>query len=296
MKQIERMSTEQTTTIGPVQATRLRQIALVAQNLKESERILTKVFGVPTVYRDPHVERWGLKNILLCLGGDCLEVVSPFQQGTTGGRLLEKRGDGGYMVIMQTEDAALRRDYILKNKLASVITDSRSSVHQLVQYHPKGVKGGVMPELDSHSATEAYPNPVTAEFSPWLALGPPERAPLYLAAMRHCSYLRLIGVVLRLEPNDTDTLAAAKQWEETFGVKRRGELLCFTNSRMGFVAGAKEKAPGIHSITVAVEGKERMDRMLWAAQEEGLCGDGWIDMIGIKWYFVEAREAASKGL
>jgi hypothetical protein len=200
------------------------------------------------------------------------------------------------MIIMQTEDAALRKDYILKNKLSSVITDSRSSAHQLVQYHPRGVKGGVMPELDSHHATEAYPNPVTTEFSPWLALGPPERAPLYLAAMRSCSYLRLMGVVLRLEPDDTDTLAAAKQWEGTFGVKRRGELMCYTNSRMGFVAGTKGQTSGIHSITVAVDGRERLDRMLWAAKEEGLYGDGWTDMIGIRWYFVEAREAARKGL
>jgi hypothetical protein len=199
------------------------------------------------------------------------------------------------MIIMQTEDAALRRDYILKNKLGRTITDSRSETYQLVQYHPKGIKGGVMPELDSYDPTVAFPNPVVTEFSPWLALGPRERAPLYLAAMRHSSHLRLVGVVLRLDQDDADTLGAAKQWEETFGVVRRGELLCYTNSRIGFVAGIKGMSEGIHSITLAVEGKERMDRMLWAAKEEGLCGDGWVDIVGVRWYFIEAREAAEKG-
>ena len=71
-----------------------------------------------------------------------LEVVSPFRDGTTAGRLLEKRGgDGGYMIIMQTENAAARRDYILRNKLAKVITDVETDSAHMIQYHPKGIKG-----------------------------------------------------------------------------------------------------------------------------------------------------------
>jgi hypothetical protein len=231
----------------------------------------------------------------VCLGGDCLEVVAPFRPGTTAGRLLDKRGDSGYMMIMQTQDAALRRDYILKHKLGRTITDNRSDSYQLVQYHPKGVKGGVMPELDSQDSTDAFPNPVTTTFSPWLALGPAERAPMYLAAMRNSSYIRLVGAVLRLEPNDTDTLGAAKQWEQTFGVSRSGELLCFTNARVGFVAGVKGKPDGIDSITLVVDGQERMNRMLWAASQEGLCGDGWVNMLGVRWFFIESGEAARQG-
>jgi len=50
-------------------------------------------------------------------------VVSPTKPGTTAGRLIEKRGDGGYMIIMQTEDAKKRREYIE------------------AKGHPKGIKG-----------------------------------------------------------------------------------------------------------------------------------------------------------
>ena len=155
--------------------------------------------------------------------------------------------------------------------------------------------GGVMPELDSHKPTDDWPTPWATEISPTGALGPMSRAPLYLAAMRHASYLRLVGVILRLEPNDRDTEGAARQWEEIFGIVRRKDLLCFTNARMGFIAGLKGQPEGIHSITIAVEGKERLERMLWAANDEGLCGDGWINMLGVRWYFVEAGSSAAQG-
>jgi hypothetical protein len=45
------------------------------------------------------------------------------------------------MIIMQTENAEKRREYILKNDLAKVITYSAGRDHTLVQYHPKGIKG-----------------------------------------------------------------------------------------------------------------------------------------------------------
>jgi hypothetical protein len=218
-----------------------------------------------------------------------LEVVSPFQGGTTAGRYLKRiGGDGGYMIIMQTEDAAQRRDYILQNKLAKVITNATHDDGTIVQYHPKGIKGGVIPELDSHQPSNVWPNPVVTEISPWIPLGPKARTSLYLECMRQSTHVRLVGVILRLNPSDIDTEGAAKQWEQIFGVHRRKDMLCFTNARLGFVAGLKGEREGIHSITLAVQGKARMDRMLWAAKEEGICGDGWVNMLGIRWYFIQA--------
>lgn len=70
-----------------------------------------------------------------------IEVVSPFKDGTTAGRLLGKRGDGGYMIIMQTDDAKKRQQYIELRGLARVITAQEHSDTVFVQYHPKGVKG-----------------------------------------------------------------------------------------------------------------------------------------------------------
>ena len=45
------------------------------------------------------------------------------------------------MIIMQTEDAIARRDYLDSNKLAKVILTHENEDSVCIQYHPKGVKG-----------------------------------------------------------------------------------------------------------------------------------------------------------
>ena len=70
-----------------------------------------------------------------------IEVVSPFKANTSAGRLLERRGDGGYMVIMQVDDARTRRKHIETNSLAKVIFEHEKGDVVCVQYHPKDIKG-----------------------------------------------------------------------------------------------------------------------------------------------------------
>ena len=130
---------------GPV---RLRQIALVARDLQKAEELLTTVLGSEVVYVDPAVGQWGLENILVAVGGELIEVVSPKQPGTTAGRLLDRRGDGGYMIIMQHPDAKYRKEFIEKRNLAKVIYNHETEDSVTVQYHPKGIKGA--PGARSH--------------------------------------------------------------------------------------------------------------------------------------------------
>ena len=122
--------------------TRLRQIALVAKDIQKAKDILTKVLGTEVIYVDPEVGKWGLENFLVAIGGETIEVVSPTKPGTTAGRLLEKRGDGGYMLIMQTADAKKRKEYIESKGLAKVIFSHEGKGSYGVQYHPRGIRGG----------------------------------------------------------------------------------------------------------------------------------------------------------
>ena len=104
--------------------------------------------------------------------------------------------------------------------------------------------------------------------------------------MKRCSHLHLVETVCRLTPEDTDTEAAAKQWEKIFGIPRIQNGLTFINGRLRFTPGEKGKPEGIESITLAVEGEKKFNDILDRARKEGLCGDGWINMLGLKWYFV----------
>lgn len=282
----------QSSTIHP---TRLRQIALVAHDLDRARNLITHVFSVPVIFEDPMVAQWGLKNFLVPIGGEILEVVAPFKQGTTAGRLLEKKGDGGYMIIMQTGDAQARKEEIeRRGKGKAIFTHPFQHSYKswggvkdegyCVQYHPKGVKGGMMPELDSHTTSEWNQNPLMSRFSPWHPCGSDYDG--YVKEMKNSAALHLLGCTLRLGPGDEDVNAAAQQWSDTFGIPVTRNELAFTNSRMAFVKGEQGKPEGLLSVTVGVDGKARMQGILDRASKAGLCGDGWFEMVGVRWYLV----------
>ena len=88
---------------------RLRQVALVARDLDAAVEELCERLSLSVCYRDPGVEVFGLHNALMMIGDQFLEVVAPVQDGTTAGRLLDKRGgDGGYMAIYEVDDLDAR--------------------------------------------------------------------------------------------------------------------------------------------------------------------------------------------
>src|SRR5262245_64548692 len=84
---------------------RLRQVALVARELDPVVDDLCARFGLSVSFRDPGVATFGLHNALMTIGDQFLEVVAPTEDGTTAGRLLDRRaGDGGYMAIFEVDD------------------------------------------------------------------------------------------------------------------------------------------------------------------------------------------------
>lgn len=268
--------------LGPA-PTRLRQIALVTTDLDRTRQQLVHVLGTEVMFEDPAVAQFGIRNFLVPLGGDVIEMVSPMKEKTTAGRLLDKRGDGGYMIIMQTEDAKKRREHIETTGRARVIWGYEHDDITCVQYHPKGISGGVMAELDSHAPTAGNPTPLRTRFSPWHACGSEYNS--YAAAMKRTAGLTLQGCVLRLAPGDSDHEAAARQWEDIFGVVRNRDLLAFTNARMGFVPGREGLHEGLVSITVGVDGLDKLEAIRARAKDAGVYGPEGIVMCGVQWHF-----------
>jgi hypothetical protein len=157
--------------------------------------------------------------------------------------------------------------------------------------------GGVLPEVDSHSPSPANPEPVATRISPWHACGPASNYENYSVGMRRNSDLYLLGVTLRLKSGEADIKGAAEQWEKTFGVRRDGKEVQYTNARMGFIQAEDGKADGIVNITIGVEGKRRLEEILWRAKFEGLAVDhtGIVEMLGVNFRFVLV-EAKGGGL
>ena len=81
---------------------RLRQVCLAAPKLEPVVSDIHDIFGVEVCYRDPNVGAYGLQNALFVIGTNFLEIVSPIQPNTAGGRFI---GTGGLTVGSGRESA-----------------------------------------------------------------------------------------------------------------------------------------------------------------------------------------------
>lgn len=134
---------------------RLRQVALVATDLAAAEAEVQPALGVDLCFRDPGVGEFGLHNGLFPLGDTFLEIVSPTQDGTTAGRLLERRGgDGGYMVILQTDDLDGARARIEASGARLVYTAHGKTITGL-HLHPRDVGGAIL-SIDQSTPAEDW--------------------------------------------------------------------------------------------------------------------------------------------
>jgi hypothetical protein len=138
---------------------RLRQICLVARDLAPVEAKLSAILGTEVCYRDPGVGKYGLHNALWALGGTFLEVVSPKpgETSTAANRYLDRRkGDGGYMYILDCDDLDARREHI-KAMNVRIVEDLHSGDEALwseaLHLHPRDT-GGCLLSIDRHSGAE----------------------------------------------------------------------------------------------------------------------------------------------
>lgn len=139
---------------------RLRQVALVAHDLDAVVEDLCERLGLTVCFTDPGVGAFGLRNALMLVGDQFLEVVSPTQEGTTAGRLLHKRGgDGGYMAIYEVDDLD-ERERRLSDLGVRIVWHGDFPAIRGRHLHPADV-GGAIVSLDQ-------PNPNGA----WLWGGP----------------------------------------------------------------------------------------------------------------------------
>jgi hypothetical protein len=134
---------------------RLRQIALVARDLRPVETAICEAFGLEVCFRDPGLAHFGLRHGLYPIGDHILEVVVPKQDGTTAGRFLDRRGgDGGYMVIVQVDDLEGERAR-LETSGIRVVFEAEGSGIRGIHLHPKDVGGAIL-SIDQADPRESW--------------------------------------------------------------------------------------------------------------------------------------------
>lgn len=123
---------------------RLRQIALVAADLDPVVQKFKAVLGLEVCFNDPGVAEFGLRNAMLLVGDQFLEVLSPIADDTAVGRLLAKRdGPGGYMVIHEVDDLDQRVEELADHDVRIVWAGDFPGIRGR-HLHPRDVGGAIV--------------------------------------------------------------------------------------------------------------------------------------------------------
>jgi len=222
---------------------RLRQVCLAAKELEPAVADLTAVLGLEVAYRDPRVTYFGLKNAVMPIGGDFLEVVAPVQENTAAGRYLERRGgDGGYMLLFQCADALAERKRIETLGIRTVFTLDNPE-YRTTHFHPRDM-GGVLLAVDSVVPGADHLEPMCM----WDPGGPD-----WELAVRTDVVSALVGAELQSE----DPAGLAKLWARVLGLQvtqgGSGEpCIQLQNGTLRFVPAADGRGTGVGGFDVKV--------------------------------------------
>ncbi len=252
---------------------RLRQICLVARELRPVVDDLRQVFGLEVCHVDPGVAQFGLENSLLPVGNQFLEVVAPLREGTAAGRYLERRGgDGGYMVITQCDAHEARKKRVAELGIRVAFAIDRPE-YQCMQLHPRDT-GGSFFEIDWQAGGQDPDGP-------WWPAGPgwwPARRTDVVSAIR----------VAELQSPEPDALA--QRWSEIAEIPLESAggaaTLPLANASLRFVTARDGRGEGLGGLDLVAEDRARALR---AAEARGRrTSDDGIEIGGVRFRLVDA--------
>ncbi|MDP6867023.1 MAG: VOC family protein [Acidimicrobiales bacterium] len=208
-------------------AIRLRQVALVAHDLDAVEEDLIAELGLEPCVRDLGVSQFGLRNVLFPVGERLLEVVSPVETGTTAGRQLARRnGDGGYMVLVQTDDLVGDRERLDTLGVRVVLEASMPGIEG-VHLHPKDVGGAIL-SIDE-----------TVDWLDWPWAG---------STWRDHVRTDVVSDLVAVEIQAHDPAIMAERWAAVLGVGRSGSVVLLDEGEIRFVEATDGRGDGVSGL------------------------------------------------
>lgn len=210
---------------------RLRQVALVAADLDAVLTELQHTLGLQVAYRDPAVAAFGLRNAVLPLGAQFIEVVSPTRDGTAGGRQLQRLGgDGGYMVICHTDDhPAVRRR--VDGAAVRVALEAEEHGYRIMQLHPADT-GGSFLEVDFQPGGDD-------PHGPWMPAGP---------AWQQAVNTTVVDAITGVTLQSVDPSRTLARWSAILGIESHGDAIRLDNASVRVIAG---QVDSLIAVTVA---------------------------------------------
>ena len=259
----------------PAPYLRLRQICLVTSDLEKVAADLTEVLGLDICHRDPNVAKYGLENVLMPIGTSFLEVVAPMKPGpeTAAGRYLQRRkGDGGYMVIMDCDDVAPWRAHMATVGVRLVEDREYPGKAHLMQFHPRDT-GACILEIDHHIGGEALDGHYQWAGDHWHDHVRNDRA------------VDIAGVLLQSD----DPEALAHRWSQILKRPRDPDYgaIFVDNAAIDFVHARDGRGEGMEGIGLAVADKAAILKTAKARKLPVTANT--VSICGVRFEFVDAE-------
>ena len=245
---------------------RIRQLVLVSEDRDRVVKELKSVFKIEVAFYDPGIIHFGLENAVLPVGDSFLEVISPVKADTTAGRYLEKRkGEGGYMVIVQTDNFLKEKERVKSEGIRIVWEANREDegVHaRAIHLHPRDIGGAIL-SLDSMEPKES-----------WLWAGKDWQQ------KRNEETVSLLNGVHIQSDNPETTM---KKWEKALGIrgkyKDNKHQLDLVNSRVIFTQDLDGRGEGAEAFEIKVKDKSSI---IQSAEELNLLKNRDVYISGVK--------------
>ena len=133
---------------------RSRQIVFAARDLASARQSLAELLQLELPFRDPGVAEFGIDNAVFAFGDQFIEVISPTRPDTACGRHLARHGDGGYMLILQTDDFERESARLAALGVRSVWSGRHEDISAM-HLHPKDV-GAAIVSVDQPKPAAAW--------------------------------------------------------------------------------------------------------------------------------------------
>lgn len=253
---------------------RLRQLCLVAHDLEPVVEDLEAVFGIAVCHRDPAVAKYGLHNALLPIGTSFVEIVAPTKDETAAGRYLDRRkGDGGYMVILDTDELDRWQKHVdaIGIRVAARLA---SDGYRGLQLHPRDTRGALLEINWSKGGAD-----INAAYHP--------AGPGWQACVRTTVVKAITGA--ELQSDHPERLAA--KWSEILGKPARpidGQWrVDVDNACLRFVPPGDDRGEGLSGIDIEITERARVRDV---ARGRGLAvTDSSVVIGGVRFNLSEAR-------
>lgn len=124
----------------------IRQVVLLVPDLDEAIAQCRETFGFTSGTRDPEsMAKLGFTHEVLSFGDTFLELVAPMTPDSSHGRLVERKGAVGYMLVVQVADLKADIGRAAGLGIEPLFAEDFEG-NKISQWHPKSL--GTLAELD----------------------------------------------------------------------------------------------------------------------------------------------------